>query len=96
MDSSKRPYQICKSSGWNVKGIRSFKCLINDCIKNTNFIFILIAIIALYLLRTSFSEYNLKKTVSACILAQKQTSQSFNLQKAKKFCEEEIRKSKKD
>ena len=42
--------------------------------------------------RTCFSEYNLKKTVSACILVQEQTSQSFDLQKAKKFCEEEIGK----
>ena len=59
--------------------------------KISKFIFIFVVIIVLYLLRTSFSEYNLKKTVSACILA-KQTSQSFNLQKAKKFCEEEIGK----
>tara|TARA_Y100000590_G_scaffold48852_1_gene51722 strand:+ start:500 stop:691 length:192 start_codon:yes stop_codon:yes gene_type:complete len=52
-------------------------------------IFILGVLIVLYLLRVGFSEYNLKKTVSACILAQKQTSQSFDLQKAKKFCEKE-------
>ena len=55
-------------------------------------IFILGVLIVLYLLRVGFSEYNLKKTVSACILAQKQTSQSFDLQKAKKFCEKEIGK----
>ena len=60
--------------------------------KISKFIFILIGIIAIYLLRISFGEYNLKKTISACVLAQKQTSQSFDLQKAKKFCEEEIRK----
>ena len=60
--------------------------------KISKFIFIFVTIIVLYLLRTSFSEYNLKKTVSACVLAQKQTSKSFDLQKAKKFCEEEIRK----
>ena len=59
--------------------------------KISKFIFILIGIFVIYFLRTNFSEYNLKKTVSACILA-KQTSQSFNLQKAKKFCEEEIGK----
>ena len=60
--------------------------------KISKFIFILIGIIAIYLLRISFGEYNLKKTISACVLAQTQTSQSFDLQKAKKFCEEEIRK----
>ena len=60
--------------------------------KILKFIFILFGIFVVYFLRTNFSEYNLKKTVSACILAQKQTSKSFDLQKAKKFCEEEIRK----
>jgi len=62
--------------------------------KISKFIFILVGIIAIYLLRTNFSEYNLKKTVSACIIAQKRTSESFDLQKAKKFCEEAIRKQK--
>ena len=60
--------------------------------KISKFIFILTAIIAFYFLRAGFSEYNLKKTVSACILAQKQTSQSFDLEKAKKFCVKEIGK----
>ena len=64
--------------------------------KISKFIFILVGIIAIYLLRTNFSEYNLKKTVSACIIAQKRTSKSFDLQKAKKFCEKEIRKQKED
>ena len=60
--------------------------------KILKFIFILVGIFVIYFLKTNFSEYNLKKTVSACVLAQKQTSKSFDLQKAKKFCEEEIRK----
>ena len=65
--------------------------------KILKFIFILLfGIISIYLLRTNFSEYNLKKTVSACIIAQKRTSKSFDLQKAKKFCEKEIRKQKED
>tara|TARA_B100000029_G_scaffold404379_1_gene404425 strand:+ start:683 stop:886 length:204 start_codon:yes stop_codon:yes gene_type:complete len=55
---------------------------------------ILFAIILIYFLKTYFSEYNLKKSVSACIMGQKKTSDSFNLEKAKKFCEEEIRKQK--
>ena len=60
--------------------------------KISKFIFILIGIFVIYFLRTNFSEYNLKKTVSACVLAQKQTSQSFDLEKAKKFCVKEIGK----
>ena len=65
--------------------------------KILKFVFILlVGIIAIYFLRTSFSEYNLKKTVSACILAQKQTTKSFDLQKVQKICEEKIRKQKKD
>ena len=59
-------------------------------------IFILAVILILYLLRINFSEYNLKKTVSACMLAKKQTSKSFDLEKAKKFCEKAIRKQKED
>ena len=62
-------------------------------IKISNFIFLFVVIIVIYLLRTGFSEYNLKKTISACVLAQKQTSQSFDIEKAKKFCEKEIRES---
>ena len=64
--------------------------------KISKFVFILVIILVIYFLRTNFSEYNLKRTVSACILAQKQTTKSFDLQKAKKFCEETIMKQKKD
>ena len=64
--------------------------------KILNFIYILVGIFILYLLRTNFSEYNIKKTVSACIISQQATSESFDPQKAKKFCEEKIRKQKED
>ena len=43
--------------------------------------------------RVKYSDYNLNKTISACIVAQKQTSQSFNKEQARKFCKEEIKKS---
>ena len=39
-----------------------------------------------------FKEHNLKKTISACIVAQKQTSESFDPEKAKKICEKRIQK----
>jgi len=55
-------------------------------------ILILFVILVIYFLRTNFSEYNLKKTISACVLAQKSTSESFDLEKATKYCEEKIRK----
>ena len=64
--------------------------------KISKFIFILVVVSVIYFIRISFSEYNLQKTVSACILAKKGISKSFDLQKAKKFCEKEIRKQKED
>ena len=55
--------------------------------KISKFIFILVVVSVIYFIRISFSEYNLQKTVSACILAKAQTSESFDPEKAKKFCE---------
>ncbi len=57
---------------------------------------IIFGVIVLYLFQTKYSDHNLNKTISACIVAQKQTSKSFDLKKSKKFCEEKIRKSLKD
>jgi len=55
-------------------------------------VLIIVGLIALFLIRTGYSDYNLKKAVSACVFANKKTSKSFDLKKAKKFCEEEIKK----
>ena len=57
---------------------------------------IIIGIILLFIFRMQNSDYNLNKTISACVVAKKQTSKSFDLKQAKKFCEEEIKKSLKD
>ena len=57
---------------------------------------IIFGIIILSIFRVKYSDYNLNKTISACIVAQKQTSQSFNKEEARKFCKEEIKKSIKD
>jgi len=57
---------------------------------------IIFGIIVLYIFQTKYSEHNLNKTISACIVAQKQTSKSFDLKQSKKFCKEEIKKSLKD
>ena len=59
-------------------------------------ILIILGVFALYLFQSKNSEYNLNKTISACVVAQKQTSKSFDLKQAKKFCEKEIKKSLKD
>ena len=39
-------------------------------------IIILLGLIIIYLSKTKFSEYNLQKAISACVVAQKRTSQS--------------------
>ena len=59
-------------------------------------VLIIFGVIVLYLFQAKYSEHNLNKTISACIVAQKQTSKSFDLNQSKKFCEEEIKKSLKD
>ena len=56
-------------------------------------LFIIISVILLYFARNNFKEFNSKKAVSACILAQKQTLQNFDKDLAKKKCKEDIRKS---
>ena len=54
---------------------------------------IIFGVIVLYIFQTKYSDHNLNKTISACIVAQKQTSKSFNLEKSKKFCKDKITKS---
>ncbi len=53
---------------------------------------IIFGVIVLYIFQIKYSDHNLKKSISACVLAKKQTSKSFDLKKAKKFCEDEIKK----
>ena len=57
---------------------------------------IIFGVVALYMFQAKHSDYNLNKTISACIVAQKQTSKNFDLKQSKKFCEEKIKKSLKD
>jgi len=58
------------------------------------FIIILLGIIAayFYLFQDKFREYNLKKSISACVVAQQRTLEIFDLEKSKKYCEEQVRK----
>ena len=63
--------------------------------KISTVILLIVGIIILFLVRNIYSDYNLKKTVGACILAQKQTSNSINIEDTKQICADKIRKNKK-
>ena len=54
---------------------------------------VIFGVIVLYLFQTKYSGHNLNKTISACVVAQKQTSKSFDLEESKKFCKDKITKS---
>ena len=54
---------------------------------------IIIGIIILSVFRVKYSDYNLNRTIAACIVAQKKTSLSFDIEQARKFCKEEIKKN---
>ncbi len=56
-------------------------------------IFIIIASILLFFARNNYKEFNINKAISACVLAQKQTSTNFEKDLVKKKCEEDIKKS---
>ena len=49
---------------------------------------VIVVIIILFLARTIYSDYTLKKVIGACILAQTQTS---NLEEAKQFCADKFK-----
>ena len=53
---------------------------------------IIFGVIVLYIFQIKYSDHNLNKSISACVVAKKQTSKSFDLKKAKNFCEDEIKK----
>jgi len=61
--------------------------------KFLKFIIVFIVIVAVYFFffKERFSEYNLSKSISACVVAQKRTSESFNLEESQKYCEEQVR-----
>jgi len=62
--------------------------------KISTVISIIFVIIILYLVRNIYSEHNLKKTIGACILVQKQNP-NLSIEEAEQFCEDKIRKNKK-
>ena len=58
-------------------------------------LFIIFTVIAIFFI-LKYSDHNLKKVISSCVIAQSRTSTSFDIEKAKKFCEEKIRKRRED
>ena len=56
-----------------------------------NILLVIFIIVAVFVI-TKFSDHNLKKSISACVLAQLQTAESPNAEKAEKFCEEQLKK----
>ena len=60
--------------------------------KIKSILFIIISILALWFVRNQYSDYNISKTISACIVAQKQTSETFNPKEAKEYCEAKLKK----
>ena len=56
--------------------------------KGRTVITVIVVIIILFLVRNIYSDYNLKKTVAACILAQTQTS---NIEEAEQICVDKIK-----
>ena len=57
--------------------------------KNRIIISVIAVIIMLFLARSMYSDHNLKKVISACILAQTQTS---GIEEAKKICTDKFKK----
>ena len=55
-------------------------------------IFIIIGMIVVL----NYNEHSLKKVIASCVVGQKRTSISFDIEKARKFCEEKIRKQRGD
>ena len=63
--------------------------------KNLGFIlFIVFAILALYLSKINYEGHGLKKSISACIIAQKKKDKTMTLEFPKNYCEKEVRKNK--
>ena len=55
-------------------------------------LFIIISIVALWFVRNQYSDFNISKTISACIVAQKQTSENFDPKVDKEYCKKQINK----
>ena len=55
-----------------------------------NILLVILIIIGMFVVLL-FSDHNRNRSISACIMAQKNKVENFDLEKAKKFCEKEIK-----
>ena len=63
--------------------------------KNIKFIlFIIVASLMLYLSQVSYKDHSLKKSISACIIAQMKKNNQLTADLARDYCEKEIKKNK--
>ena len=59
-----------------------------------NILFFMGLILALVFVSKKYSDYNLKKSISACILYQTKKTSKLNKEDAFEYCKKEINKSK--
>lgn len=57
------------------------------------FLFLLLAILALYLTKITYGGHSLQKSISACIIAQVKKNENLTYEVAKNYCEKEIKKN---
>ena len=56
-------------------------------------LFIILAILALYLSKITYGGHTLQKTISACVIAQIKKNENLTYEVAKNYCEQEIKKN---
>ena len=56
-------------------------------------IFVILAMLALYLTKFEYGSFSYDKSFKACVLAQKKLSKSKSIDEIKIFCETEIKKN---
>ncbi len=60
--------------------------------KYKSIIFILVAIVLLYIAKDKYSSFNISKTIQACMLGQKKLNPQMTADEAEKICVEYVNK----
>ena len=55
-------------------------------------VLLILAVVILFLVNLKYKNHNLNKVIEACVVAKKKTSKDFNLDEAKSYCENEIKR----
>jgi len=55
-------------------------------------IFIIVAIVLLYIVNNKYSSYNISKSIQACMLGQKQLNPEMSFKESEKICEDYVKK----